>query len=218
MKYNAYLIPGYGESSKMFKRLALPDCERHYLDWEAAKGIKTYEQYAQEIFLNQIKTDKPIVIVGYSMGGMVAIELAKLVFADKLIIISAAKTKRELPRTKIKLMQFFRPHHWINQKRIKGVIRISKPITKLMSKEHQKLINISHKDLPEGIVNFGLRALTKWKNIEYPIVNYIHIHGKGDKLIPAKRIKNASIIEGGHFLLQNKSYREVNTLIKEFIK
>lgn len=62
---------------------------------DRAQKRETIESYAARI-RSQIKTKNPI-LLGISFGGMMAVEVAKQIETDKVILISSAKTKHELP-------------------------------------------------------------------------------------------------------------------------
>lgn len=218
MKYNAYIIPGFAADDRMFKNFKLEDCNTTYLNWGNFNGEKSYAEYAKRVIVPQIDTDKPIVLVGFSMGGMVASELSRLIEVDKLIFIASAKNKNELPKGKVAALKVLRPHHYMNQKRLVGIVKTFAPIFKFANKEHQKLVQAMIGDLPNGIVEFGLNSFIKWDREESPNQDYLHIHGKQDKLLSIKRIKNKIEVEGGHFLLKtNESTKIVNQLVNDYI-
>lgn len=218
MKYNAYIIPGFASDDRMFKNFELENCNTSYLNWGDINGEKTYEEYAKNVILPQIKTDKPIVLVGFSMGGMVASEVARLIEVDKLVFIASAKNKHELPKGKVAALKVLRPHHYMNQKRLVGIVKTFAPLFKFANKEHQQMVESMIGDLPNGIVEFGLNSFMKWSREDAPSQDYIHIHGNQDKLLSTKRIKNKIEVEGGHFLLKtNESTKRVNQLVNDYI-
>jgi esterase/lipase len=57
--------------------------------------FNTLQSYAIRLSA-QIDTPKPI-ILGVSFGGMIAIEIAKYIGCQQVIIVSSAKTKYEIP-------------------------------------------------------------------------------------------------------------------------
>ena len=58
-------------------------------------ATETLAQYAQRI-VQRITAPRPM-LVGLSFGGMVAVEIAKILPVEKVILISSAKTRDELP-------------------------------------------------------------------------------------------------------------------------
>jgi pimeloyl-ACP methyl ester carboxylesterase len=219
MKYNAYIVPGFAADDRMFKNFNLDDCNMTCLNWGDFNGEKSYADYAKSVIIPQIKTDKPIVLIGFSMGGMVVSEIANLIEVHKLIFIASAKNKHELPRGKVFALRVFRPHSYMNQKRLGRFIKAFAPVFKFADKEHQQLVQTMIGDLPDGIVQFGLSSMMRWDKRESPKQDFLHIHGDKDKLLGTKRIKDKTIVSGGHFLFKTKdSVQRITELVNNYIK
>jgi pimeloyl-ACP methyl ester carboxylesterase len=101
----AYCIPGLGTDHRIFQKLIpqLPFEEVEFLDYEealtvAGEGIEGYaERLANKLRSNENLDKKKRVIIGLSLGGFVAVELAKKIPYQKLILISSIKHKDERP-------------------------------------------------------------------------------------------------------------------------
>src|SRR5688572_18170241 len=91
-----YLIPGVGANDKIFQNLDLSGYEVVHLNWPKHKKHEHIETYVRKL-LPQIKKDTRPIFIGVSFGGIVAIELAKLLNPYKTIIISSIKTYHERP-------------------------------------------------------------------------------------------------------------------------
>lgn len=90
-----YFLSGLGADESVFKALHLPGVERVYLNWIEPLPKESMEAYAQRM-ANRIAEPNPI-IIGLSFGGMMAMEIAKLITVKQLILVSSAKTAKELP-------------------------------------------------------------------------------------------------------------------------
>ena len=92
-----YLIPGQGADERLFSKLSLDTNfeirKIHHITPE--KGM-TIPGYALALSA-QIDTTKPFILVGVSLGGMVATEMGDFLHPEKIIIISSAKCCEELP-------------------------------------------------------------------------------------------------------------------------
>src|SRR5690606_39042337 len=78
-----------------FQGLDFSDYSTTYIKWIVPQDKETIEQYATRL-LDQITTTKPT-LIGLSFGGMIAVEVAKQIETEKVILVSSAKTKNEIP-------------------------------------------------------------------------------------------------------------------------
>jgi pimeloyl-ACP methyl ester carboxylesterase len=211
MNTNIYVLSGLGADKRVFKNLIFPKYEVIYLHWLTPINNETIEEYALRIS-KYIESSNPI-LVGLSFGGMMAIEVAKLVNVRKLILISTAKTKYELP--------FYY--------RLIGFLKLNRIVPNSWLKKHNFLLNwvFGVKSNPEKSMlaqilheteaiyfSWAIDKIANWKNVNPP-VNYSHIHGTDDKILPSFFIRNAQLIKGGgHLMVLNKS-DEMNQFLKK---
>lgn len=92
MKY--YAISGLGADKRVFDFLTL-NCELIHLDWIDPLKNETIESYGKRLS-QAIKTDEEYGLIGVSFGGIVAVEISKMLNPKSTILISSAATKEEL--------------------------------------------------------------------------------------------------------------------------
>jgi len=102
-----YLLPGLGADHRLFERMALAGHERHALDWPELPVGSTLADFAK-VLAPRVKSSRPHALIGVSMGGMVAQELAALTAPQRVIIISSWKGPAEMP-TPIRLLRGTHP-------------------------------------------------------------------------------------------------------------
>ncbi len=90
-----YILSGLGADEQVFQRLDFSGFATTFIKWKTPHENESIEQYAKRL-LDQITTIKPT-IIGLSFGGIIAIEIAKQIETEKVILISSAKTKFEIP-------------------------------------------------------------------------------------------------------------------------
>ena len=95
MNEHIYLISGLGADERVFQNLDFGRLKPKFIKWIEPKDNETIQEYALRLS-EQIDTNKPI-ILGVSFGGMIAIEIAKQIDYQQVILISSAKTKTEIP-------------------------------------------------------------------------------------------------------------------------
>ncbi len=208
-----YIFSGLGVDRRVFDNINFKDLNVEFVDWiDPLKG-EHLENYAERIS-RKITSENPI-LIGLSFGGIVAVEISKIIKTEKIILIASAKNKFELPK--------------IN--RISGKLKLNKLIPRSIFKkqnfitnwlfgietesEKQLLISIL-KDTDPNFFSWAINEIVNWKNETSP-KNVIHIHGNKDRIIPFKNVKTDFVIEGGgHFMTVNKS-KEIEKIILKLI-
>jgi pimeloyl-ACP methyl ester carboxylesterase len=208
-----YFISGLGADERVFQRLELPGIEQVHLGWITPLPNETFESYARRM-AERITEPEPV-IVGLSFGGMLSIEISKIIPVKKLILISSAKGEKELPA-------FFKtgriiPIHKIIPPRITGVtavvlfylLGVKDKIQKQTLKE---MIN----NCPAGFVRWAVDTIVHWENKETP-ANLVHIHGSKDWLLPHKNVyAHYTIHNGGHSMIMSHS-EEISVLLQKLV-
>jgi pimeloyl-ACP methyl ester carboxylesterase len=156
------------------------------------------ETYAKRLS-EKITTPNPI-IVGLSLGGMMAIEIAKLIPVKKVILISSSKTYKEVP-------WYFRIGRALPLHKLIPVSWIANsygPIVWFLGvitdEQKNRLKKVIDKSLFYRFDKWAMDAVVKWKNEIVP-PNVVHIHGAKDKMLPHRFVKADYTIEKGTHLM-----------------
>lgn len=199
MKKTIYLLPGVGCDETVFRHLELPAWEVVPILWLTPKKHEKLKDYVKRL-LPQIKKDTEPVFIGLSFGGIVAIELAKLVKAHKIFIISSIKTHYERPykMSMLYLLKFYRIfparlalkfgfwHRWALGD---------------LNEDEKELVNDMIKRVDINFNKWAVDQAIHWQNKEVP-PNLVHIHGDNDNIFPHIYIRNYHRIhEGTHFMI-----------------
>src|SRR3982751_617609 len=92
-----YFISGLGADWRIFSKLRLPSSVTiKYIEWLEPLRRESLNDYCKRL-TGQINTKEKFMLVGLSFGGMVAIEIAKLIAAEEVILLSSIATSKELP-------------------------------------------------------------------------------------------------------------------------
>ena len=86
-----YVFSGLGADERVFCKINFSGYTVHFIQWIAPKKNEAIEDYSLRLTA-QITKENPI-LVGLSFGGMMAVEVAKHISTEKIIIISSAKSK-----------------------------------------------------------------------------------------------------------------------------
>ncbi|MCW7494791.1 alpha/beta hydrolase [Leptospira sp. 2 VSF19] len=210
---NIYLISGLGADERVFKNLKFYSNKPKVIHWIKNKKNENLKEYCLRLS-DQIRNKKKLILIGVSFGGIVAIELSKILKTEKVVIISSIKLASEKPimynlAKKLRILNFipskiFNLHSFI----IDFLFDVN-------SSEEQKLIREFIKNNEPEFIKWSLNEILKWGNKEIPS-NLIHIHGEKDKLFPLKKIHNPiPIKDGGHFMILNK-HDEISSILNKY--
>lgn len=209
-----YLLPGLGATGEAFSKLEFPSCKRVTIKWLKPKKGENLPEYAKRLS-SQIKDPENSILCGLSFGGIVSVELAKLLPVYKTILISSVKTRKEFPNT-IKLARFLPLHKMVTAETVsKFSFWYWYPFGKT-SKEDKELIQNMIQVMDAPFTDWCANQAVYWKNTEVP-KNLYHIHGTSDRIFPFFHIKNYyKVKKGTHFMIINRA-EEINEYIKEIL-
>jgi pimeloyl-ACP methyl ester carboxylesterase len=209
-----YLIPGVGADFRIFQNLKLPEhCEVVHIQWVAHQPNEDLKSYVKRL-LPQIKKDTVPVLIGMSFGGIVAIELAKLIKPYKTILISSIKSKEERP-LKFSLLRRLPLHRFIPGK---WVARFNFWWNWALGDLTQRDKKIISEMIANANIPFNEWAADKaitWQNTEIP-AGVVHIHGTNDTIFPHIYVgEDAHLIHGGtHWMVVNRA-KEISSIIRK---
>ena len=209
-----YGIGGLGVDERVFSELNL-NFELTPLPWIRPAPDEPLQDYARR-FSSQIDQNKPFSIMGISFGGMLAVELNKILQPEKIILISSASCRSDIPGA-------FRI---VGQTGLLGLIpgSLMKPpffLTRWLfgasEPRHQNILRKFIADTDAGFLRWALKEIAKWNNVEKPD-NMIRVHGSSDRLLGYSKKERVIIIkEAGHFMVMNRS-EELSKVLNELIE
>ncbi len=211
-----YLIAGLGADTRVYNNINLSDeHEVITVDWIEPAFNETLVTYAQRlIYQYNIKPNS--VLIGNSLGGVIAVEMAKFIPVEKVILISSIKTSNEAPWY-FKLFRALPVYKLIPGKAFNSMGGMVKPLFGHMSKEDAWLFGDMLKKSSPVFMKWAMYAILHWKNEVIP-PNLYHITGDKDLVFDYKRIKNVTIVKGGtHIMIFDKA-KEINKLLKGILK
>jgi pimeloyl-ACP methyl ester carboxylesterase len=209
-----YFISGLAADSRVFKNLRLPDgFEAVYLDWISPEKDEPLRHYAMRL-AEKIDRSEKFILVGLSMGGMIAVEIANNISPVLIIIIASIPVSTQLP-------YYFRVgarlylHRLIPVNLVKNAA-IAKRLFTTETKEDKEILKTIIRESDPAFIKWALSAILKWENNKIP-EKLIHIHGSRDELLLMKYTKPTHIIQkAGHLMVMNRA-EEINRILKELL-
>ena len=217
--HHVYCLSGLGADERIFCKLKVPGSSFHYIKWVQPQDGESIVNYAGRLG-KQIEHDNPI-LLGVSFGGMMAIEVAKLLHIQKVILISSVKSYAELPawmkicgRYRFDRMLPSRPLHSIRP------LKVLRPIQNYFlgteSAEEKAIANHFRDNVDPAYLRWSINQVLNWKNEWQPETTY-HLHGEKDHIFPLKHVKPTHVVpDAGHFMVMNKC-SEISEILKNII-
>ena len=209
-----YFIPGIGADSRIFKHIRLPEgYEACYIDWIRPDKNETLVDYAFRL-TQQMDADGPLVLVGVSLGGIMATEIAKHIRPVCTILISSIALSAQLPT----LYRWLGPLHLDRIIPVK-VVKIGALIAHTLTIRHAANRRLMRQIDWAGDVVFtrwALRAVLNWRNETVPQPLF-HLHGTYDVIFPIRCTTPTHVLpKGGHFFLVTRP-EAVNQFLREVL-
>lgn len=213
---NLYLISGLGADERAFEKLQLPT---HYhvrhINWISPLSNEKIQAYAKRL-LQQIDTSKPFSLIGLSFGGMMAIEIAKIIQPSKTIILSSCSMAKQLP-WHYKALGFIKVYNYLPIKLMKKKNKITYWFFGTKNEHEQKILGETIAETDSNYLKWALKMISTWRN-KTIIPNLVHIHGDADRLFPIYFIEpTITIADGTHMMVRDKA-DEISMHIQSLLK
>lgn len=201
------LLPGLAADHRLFGRevAAIPGAEAP--EWLEPKRRESLRDYAAR-WGEKLDLREPAVIAGLSMGGMVALEMAKAHGALRVGLIASCRSPgvvsaalkaveragQPLPNA---VIEFFKPAAggFVGRGRIDPGGR--------------SLLVEMVRSCPVTFLRFAGRAIMEWPGCEDPGVPVRHIHGNRDWVISHRKVRADVVVPGGAHVLNMSHPEEV---------
>lgn len=205
-----YFIPGLGFDHRIFKNISLDNVDVEYLDWIEPVKNESIADYANRLSKGIDKKDRTI-ILGHSLGGIIAQEMAEILPVDKIILISSIKSRKEMP-FQFRVVKPLFIHKLFSKELTAKTIKYWGKSHDYETIEEQNLVADMVNKQSNHYLQWALRQLSIWKhpNAETNIdtdTEIIQIHGDLDKTFPIKLIRQPfkEIKNTGHFMVFKKA-------------
>ena len=207
---NVYFISGMGADHRAFSYITLPKgFEAIHLPWIKPDKNEPLAAYAVRL-AGAIRTTEPFILVGLSMGGMMAVEIAKKFPPVCTVLISSIPLSGQLPRyyrvaSKLKANILVSPSLL---KKLVGLKKAFSPASELVTEMFRACDN--------DFFKWAMMAIPGWDNQQVPQPLY-HIHGKKDWVLPIRLTHPTQAVAGvGHMLVMTHP-AVVNTFLADIL-
>jgi pimeloyl-ACP methyl ester carboxylesterase len=208
-----YFISGLGADERAFSFLDLTFCHPVFVRWVRPAADESIQSYAARL-KQQIPDENPV-IVGLSFGGMLAVELAKAFPYRKLILLSSAKTRNEIPFY-LRFMRYVPIHKLATPGFLKAANQLAYKLMGIHKRKDKVLFTEMLAQADDVFLKWAINTIINWQNQEVP-ANLVHIHGTKDILLPYLFVTPDVTVKGGvHLMVMNRP-EQVSKLLKAAI-
>ncbi|MEW6468943.1 MAG: alpha/beta hydrolase [Bacteroidota bacterium] len=198
-KHRLYLLPGHGSDHRVFSKLNLEKFDTVHIRYPVPFPDESMRDYALRISW-QIDASRPFSILGVSLGGMLAAELNDMLRPFRVILVSSASCRQELPRRytfmdkvpfdRIPTGNFYKMSARYAQKLVEPDRNGEGALFDSMLNAKQALF-----------LKRASRMIIAWERSKPKSPNLVHIHGSSDNTLPIKNIKADHVINGGSHMM-----------------
>ncbi len=216
---NVYLLPGLGYDHRIFGRLDFKNIQPIPLNWIEPKHKESIDQYAKRMAQDIPERSKKVTLIGHSLGGIMAQEIANIRKVEKVILIGSIQSRAELPFY-FKMIAPLRLHKLFTKELCIRSIPYWGKNHGFVSNEDQDLFKSMLGQQSNNYLQWAFRQLSIWQKTAIPEhTKVFHIHGKKDKTLPFRLVQKPDfpISDGGHII----SYRrpeEVSAILNNLLQ
>jgi hypothetical protein len=181
-----HILPGMGASSAMYNALRHKlDFKVNFINWPLYSGEKTYADVAGRVVRdNNIQNGD--VVGGSSLGGMIALEIGKLIQPQALILIGSAVNTDEIQS----LLAMLAP--------LAMITPIS--VVQLLAGKQKNLVSTMFADADSEFIRAMCAYLPRWPGYNGKTDIIRRLHGKLDHIIPCPAVGVTVVENAGHLV------------------
>ena len=159
-----------------------------------------------------------IVIIGHSLGGVMASEIARIKKVNQIILISSIRSSKENP-FQFRIIKPLGIHHLFTKKLTFSTFKYWAKQSDYETEEEQDLFKKMVSGYSDNYLKWALKTLSIWRC--QPLdsqTKVFQIHGDRDKNFPIRNLKNIDrvIKNAGHFMAYKRA-DEIEGIIKEIL-
>lgn len=209
-----YLLPGLGFDYRIYNAYQFDNIDIEYIDWIDPMDNESMQDYSRRLAINIAIDSDDVILIGHSLGGIVAQEIAAIQSIRKVFLISSIRTRSELP-FHFKIVKPLFVHKLFSKELTAKTIKYWGSMHDYNSQEEKELVKEMVGQQSNNYLQWALRQLSIWvKPIVPDDTKVFQIVGAKDKTFPIKLIKQPDrVVENaGHFMVYKQS-KMINDII-----
>lgn len=206
------LIPGLGTDARLFapQKAGFPQLE--IPAWIDPRRHEPLAEYACRLAAT-VDGSRPLVIGGVSIGGMLALEMARHLPATRVVLIASCTHPRAVNPWLRASERIARPWPAWMMHRLTVFAPLFVGQGGTVPRESRRLLVRMAREIPIDFIRWGARAVLEWPGVPDPGVPVMHIHGGRDRVLSPRRVSPTEVIPDGSHVLNLSHHGEVNRFL-----
>ncbi len=172
----------------------LPDC--NFIDWPRHDSSETMTDLARYVIAgNDIRAG--CTLIGSSLGGMVACEIANLLQVENLVLVGSATSRGEVST----LLKFLHP--------LMALVPL--PMAQKAAAAWSSEITQMFRDSDPAFLRAMTKAIFVWEGLQAHAPRPLRIHGRRDHVIPPPP-QTDHLLAGGHLIAMTHAVQCVDII------
>lgn len=216
-----FLIPGWWTDRRIWHnqfKADLGPVEPIVPEWLVPESrSESLASYAKRL-AESIDPGGPCYLVGFSFGGMLAVEMAQHLDVRECILVASIASGTRLPRRYhifCPLIRFVPAAIWYGPR---AILKLHRALRGKHFSENRQLIYQLFFDAPISLFHWAARAILGWRGPENPVSCPLHvIHGDRDQVLPIRYAEPNVVLSGAGHCLPITWPEEVNEFIAQVV-
>lgn len=206
-------MPGLGTDRRIFAELIplLEGIEPIYLDYLEPEKGEDMNDYINRLEQHFGPVQQPALIMGMSLGGMLAVKLAQRWEHELLILLSTIKKSKERPFM-LNLAQKVPLHRLVTAQFTRWIMPRMSRFFGVRTAAGRKIYSQMLRDASPKHLKWGREAAIQFENEEVP-QPYLHIHGNQDHIFTSKKVEATHIVDKATHYMVYENAEEVAAII-----
>jgi pimeloyl-ACP methyl ester carboxylesterase len=218
MPKKVVFIPGLGFTPEIFKNLPLRFSHTQYLEWMDPWPEESIGAYAQRMSQVIAYQGEELILIGHSLGGIMAQEIAAHLPVAKIVLLSSIRSRAENP-WQFRVVRHTGFQHFFTKEGARRTFPLWGGFLGYETLEEQELFLRMIGSQSNTYLKWALVQLSRWQGSPSPQVPVLQIHGTRDRTFPYRLIQQPGVsIEGGnHNMVYNRG-SELKPYIEDYIE
>jgi len=190
-----YLLPGHGSDYRVWQEMDFSGYDTVHLDYPflPERGERMPE-YAQRL-LAKIDTTRPFALVGISLGGMLAVEMAQHCNPAAVVILSSARGRFDLP-WRYRVQRYLPLQYLLPGALMRQLTIWIQPWFEPQVHTRRELCADMLRQKPAKLFARGVKMIIHWQRQQLDS-SVVHLHGTHDSTLPLKAVSPPVIVLPG---------------------